>query len=168
MAGEGGAGWAGRLCVSAGMLLGSTSAAECKLTNSPPSLPLRMLMSAQCRCHVDAFKKGSAGWQQRAAGADAARREFEDLFGGEGGEGEGAPPPGAAGNGSHAAAADADVEAAAATGGGKGDAQPKKPKKRKHQQQQVEEQQAEEEQQTEPVAKQRKGKKEKRLKKATA
>ncbi|PRW20602.1 pumilio-like protein 23 [Chlorella sorokiniana] len=33
------------------------------------------------RCHVDAFKKGSDGWQKRVAAADAARREFEDLFG---------------------------------------------------------------------------------------
>ncbi|PSC67230.1 Pumilio 23 [Micractinium conductrix] len=33
------------------------------------------------RCHVDAFKKGSDCWQARVQAADAARREFEDLFG---------------------------------------------------------------------------------------
>lgn len=36
------------------------------------------------RCHVDAYKKGGQGWQQRAAAADVARREFEELFGASG------------------------------------------------------------------------------------
>ena len=49
------------------------------------------------RCHVDAYKKGSQGWQQRVVAADAARREFEDLFGeAEAGAGAGGVAEGAA------------------------------------------------------------------------
>jgi hypothetical protein len=49
------------------------------------------------RCHVDAYKKGSEGWQQRVVAADAARREFEDLFGeAEAGAGAGGAAEGAA------------------------------------------------------------------------
>lgn len=47
-------------------------------TSSPPLLAPS---PSPCRCHVEAFKKGSEGWQKRVAAADAARREFEDLFG---------------------------------------------------------------------------------------
>ncbi|KAL4852677.1 hypothetical protein ACK3TF_006244 [Chlorella vulgaris] len=78
------------------VIAGELAAAETRLmaTHRGPLL-LR-------RCHVEAYKKaggggsggsaakaGGGGWQQRVAAADAARREFADLFGPEGAEAEG-------------------------------------------------------------------------------
>ncbi|KAL4439741.1 hypothetical protein ABPG75_002742 [Micractinium tetrahymenae] len=57
------------------LIAGELAAAEARLmaTHRGPLLLKR--------CHVEAFKKGSEGWQKRVAAADAVRREFEDLFG---------------------------------------------------------------------------------------
>ncbi|KAL4419124.1 hypothetical protein ABPG77_004516 [Micractinium sp. CCAP 211/92] len=57
------------------LIAGELAAAEARLMTTHRG-PLLLK-----RCHVDAFKKGSDGWQKRVAAADAARREFEDLFG---------------------------------------------------------------------------------------
>ena len=114
------------------------------------------------RCHVDAYKKGSEGWQQRVVAADAARREFEDLFGeaeaaGAGGAAEGAAA-GEEGGAAQAeeggkakkakkakkaaaAAAAEEVDEQAAAGSGK------KSKKKRQQQQEAEAAAADEQQQ---------------------
>ena len=98
----------------------SVCASQAPLKQLAPrcSLPVQLPLAPAhpCSCHVDAFKKGSDGWQKRVAAADAARREFEDLFGDgaaeEEGQEDGAGAAAAGAAAVHSAEAPAEGEAA--------------------------------------------------------
>ena len=140
----------GRLCtqLASGAAAASCIQALARLTAAPTRAP------PPRRCHVDAFKKGSDGWQARVAAADAARREFEELFAAEG------PAPAAAGSGD--GAGEEDEEGGAGAGAAEAQEQqpepeqPRKGGKKRRAEAAASAEQAQEEEQQQPGKKKKK------------